>query len=313
MSCGATCSASFGHGTSVTLTAGAAASSASPAGAAPALLHRHLHRQHDRRPGRHRHLRRQLLHLHRRQGRLRQRHRDLNPAGINCGATCAQSVTHGTSLTLSASPAVGSTFASWSGGGCSGTGTCTVTVTAATTVTATFPSTATRSASPPTAPAAPDASPAGINCGATCASAFNYGTTVTLTATPIAGHTFNGWSGAGCSGTGTCTVSMTTAQTVTATFTAAIYTLTVTKLGGGSSTSVSSFPAGVSCGATCTAQYPAGSVVELDAFASGLWIFSEWTGDCAGTDSFCTFTMDANKAVTAQFIRDFGTCDPNCP
>ena len=59
------------------------------------------------------------------------------PAGINCGTTCSQSVTAGTTLTLKATPAPGSTFAGWSGA-CSGTGTCAVTVNAATTVTATF-------------------------------------------------------------------------------------------------------------------------------------------------------------------------------
>jgi hypothetical protein len=60
----------------------------------------------------------------------------------------------------------------------------------------------------------------GISCGATCAVAFNYGSTVTLTESPASGSTFAGWSGAGCSGTGTCTVTMNAAQTVTAAFNA---------------------------------------------------------------------------------------------
>jgi hypothetical protein len=40
-------------------------------------------------------------------------------------------------------------------------------------------------------------SPAGITCGGTCASSFDYGTVVTLTATPDAGSVFTGWSGGG--------------------------------------------------------------------------------------------------------------------
>src|SRR5439155_1610703 len=61
-----------------------------------------------------------------------------SPAGISCGATCSTSFTTGTVVTLSAAPAAGSTFAGWSGSGCSGTGNCVVTVNAATSVTATF-------------------------------------------------------------------------------------------------------------------------------------------------------------------------------
>lgn len=59
------------------------------------------------------------------------------PAGINCGSTCSASYASGTSVTLTASPAAGSSFAGWSGS-CSGTGTCTLSMTAARSVTATF-------------------------------------------------------------------------------------------------------------------------------------------------------------------------------
>ena len=65
------------------------------------------------------------------------------PAGVSCGNDCATTVNYGTMITLTATAATSplsaeSTFTGWSGGGCTGTGTCTVTVTAATTVTATF-------------------------------------------------------------------------------------------------------------------------------------------------------------------------------
>jgi len=58
---------------------------------------------------------------------------------VSCGGgACASSYSEGTKLTLVASPAPGSTFAGWSGGGCSGTGSCQVTVKSGMTVTATF-------------------------------------------------------------------------------------------------------------------------------------------------------------------------------
>lgn len=59
-------------------------------------------------------------------------------AGISCGATCSGAYNSGASVTLTATAASGSTFAGWSGGGCTGTGTCTVAMIAATGVTATF-------------------------------------------------------------------------------------------------------------------------------------------------------------------------------
>jgi hypothetical protein len=58
--------------------------------------------------------------------------------------------------------------------------------------------------------------PPGINCGSTCSASFNNGQSVTLTATPGANSTFNGWSG-DCTGT-TCTVTMDANKSVSALF-----------------------------------------------------------------------------------------------
>jgi endoglucanase len=69
-------------------------------------------------------------------------------------------------------------------------------------------------------------SPAGISCGSDCSEAYASGTSVTLTATPSAGSTFAGWSGA-CSGTGSCGVTMSAARAVTATFNAATPAATI--------------------------------------------------------------------------------------
>jgi hypothetical protein len=149
------------------------------------------------------------------------------PAGISCGADCAESYAGGTAVTLSALPSSGWTFSSWGGGGCSGTAPCTVTLAAAATVTATF----TAMSTPP--PAAPPAqytltvatsgsgtvtsAPTGIGCGSDCVETYPAGTAVTLKPSSKGGWVFGGWTGA-CSGTGSCTVTLSGDRAVQATF-----------------------------------------------------------------------------------------------
>jgi hypothetical protein len=143
-----------------------------------------------------------------------------SPAGINCSSDCSEVYATGTIVTLTATPASGSTFSGWSGGGCSGTGSCILNITANTSITATFTTTTT----PVTLAVnrigngTVTSSPAGINCSTDCSEAYAPGTNVTLTATPASGSTFAGWSGGGCSGTGNCVLNLNTATTVTATF-----------------------------------------------------------------------------------------------
>jgi hypothetical protein len=62
--------------------------------------------------------------------------------------------------------------------------------------------------------------PGGISCGATCASNFPKGTTVTLTASPASGSAFTSWSGA-CAGQGaSCSLLITSSRSSTALFAA---------------------------------------------------------------------------------------------
>jgi hypothetical protein len=129
---------------------------------------------------------------------------------------------------------------------------------------------------------------------------------VTLTAAAASGSTFAGWSGA-CTGTGTCTVSMTAARSVTATFNgSATVSLAVTKAGTGAGT-VTSSPAGIACGSTCSANFANGASVTLTAAAASGSTFAGWSGGCSGTGS-CVLAMTAARNVTATF-NSTGTGD----
>ncbi|MBL8513789.1 MAG: dockerin type I repeat-containing protein, partial [Betaproteobacteria bacterium] len=231
----------------------------------------------------------------------------ISGTGIACPGDCTENFTHGTMLTLTAVANVGSTFAGWSGGGCTGTGTCTVTLTAANTVTASFTlnTYALAVTKAGTGTGTVTSSPAGINCGATCTANYNHGTMVTLTATADGSSTFAGWSGA-CTGTMACTVAMDAAKSVTAAFALKSYALSVNKVGAGT---VTSSPSGIACGGTCAANYTHGTMVTLTATPDVSTSFTGWSGACSGTMT-CTVTMDAVKNVTATFTTKTYTVSP---
>ncbi len=147
-----------------------------------------------------------------------------NPAGIDCGSDCRELFDAASRIVLTATPASGQTFSSWSGD-CSGTAaSCTVAMDRARNVTASFAATQTpQFALTVTLVGAGSvrSDPAGIDCGSTCTANFGAGTTITLVATPGTGQRFAGWSGA-CSGsTVTCSVVTSAARAVTASFEAA--------------------------------------------------------------------------------------------
>jgi Divergent InlB B-repeat domain len=223
-----------------------------------------------------------------------------SPTGIDCGTACAASYATGTQVTLTATPATGSSFTGWSGGGCTGTGTCVVTMTADTTVTAGFvvQSFALTVNTSGTGTGTVTSAPTGINCGATCSTSFSFNTEVTLTATATTDSIFTGWSGA-CTGTGACVVMMNAAKAVTANFTVPTFVLTVNKVGGGTGT-VTSTPAGINCGATCSFAFNNNTMVTLTAMPAAGAAFTSWTGACTGSGA-CTVTMSAARTVTAMF------------
>jgi hypothetical protein len=145
--------------------------------------------------------------------------------GIDCASGsssgCSATAPNGATVVLTATPAPGYIFKSWSAG-CTSTAdnVCTVTMNSVKTITATF--------QPATYPL--EISFAGMGSGTvtagdvTCPSSAGVctiaepnGSTIVLTAAADPGSTFAGWSGV-CSGTGECRVTMFTARYIRATF-----------------------------------------------------------------------------------------------
>ena len=75
------------------------------------------------------------------------------------------------------------------------------------------------------------------------------------------------------------------------------YTVSVAKSGAGSGT-VTSYPAGINCGLTCSKNVAEGSYLSLSAEAAVGSVFAGWSGDCTGTDVDCSFSaVDGAKSV----------------
>jgi uncharacterized delta-60 repeat protein len=71
--------------------------------------------------------------------------------------------------------------------------------------------------------------------------------------------------------------------------------------GGPGSGSVTSSPAGISCGDDCSNGYAAGTTVTLTAAPNAGSFFEGWSGGCSGRASSCTVTVRAATSVTATF------------
>jgi len=121
---------------------------------------------------------------------------------------------------------------------------------------------------------------------------YAYGEQVTVTADPLSGYTFTGWSGASNSTNSNVTVTMNSNLTLTANFQQDTYTLTTganPTIGG----SVSSSPN--------KATYTYGEQVTVTADPLSGYTFTGWSGASTSTTSAITITMNENKTLTANF------------
>lgn len=147
-----------------------------------------------------------------------------NPAGIDCPAvSCTAPYGHGTPVTLSATASSGSVFTGWSGA-CTGSGACVVTMSSGRSVTATFEPAFALHVTTTGGALGKVTGPGGLDCGGNCNADIEAGQTVTLTASPVAGGSFVGWTG-DCSGTApTCHLLMDQPRSAAAAFAAATVT-----------------------------------------------------------------------------------------
>ena len=242
---------------------------------------------------------------------------DSAPDGITgCSqsdGTCSSEFQQDSTVTLTASPAAGTTFTGW-GGACSGAAaTCDVTMSDDAAVTAAFvlQTRALNVTKAGTGRGTITSAPSGIDCGDgtsnTCSYDYDFGTSVTLTATAATGSDFTGWSSAPCTGAAaTCVVSMTAAHAATATFTLQTHTLSVSTTGSGAGKVTTVGSADIDCGDgtpnKCSRVYDHGASVTLSATTSTGSDFTGWSGGtCSGLATTCDVTMDGDLTVAATF------------
>lgn len=155
-------------------------------------------------------------------------------AGIDCPSDCTETFPVDTTVVLSAEANTGFVFSGWDGEVCTGSGLCSITLENDALVSATFVEqssndpfllTVTPSDFGTISSASND-----ILCGENCSASFPDQTIVSLTAEPINGYSFVGWSGA-CSGVEACVVQMSQNQTVSAEFIPASTSLSIADMG----------------------------------------------------------------------------------
>jgi len=233
---------------------------------------------------------------------------------INCGETCEADYEVESTVTLTATPATGYSFTGWSGD-CSGTfATTTVTMDAAKSCTAHFDKSSGQKTITINKTGKGRATVkidirtedrthiCKTDCSEMTQPLFT-ANEILLTATPAKGFIFKQWAGE-CSGTDNrITVPMTASKTCIADFdldpNVEMYALTVNQVG---SQGRLVAKGGIDCGENCTAYYPGGQNVRLEAqFNEADTLFLGWKGDCSGFQNQVYVTMDAAKSCSATF------------
>ncbi len=121
---------------------------------------------------------------------------------------------------------------------------------------------------------------------------YSYGDVIEVSAFPLTGWSFSGWSGDISESSNPVLVVMDGNKTVLATFIQNEYSLTLDVVGEGSITKNPN-----------NSTYHYGDTVELVASPEAGYTFSEWTGDVSGSSNPISVVMDENKTATATFVQ----------
>jgi len=119
---------------------------------------------------------------------------------------------------------------------------------------------------------------------------YQEGDTVTITATPNSGYTFNNWTGGIESSSNEITLTVNSDITITANFDAIQYTLTVNSGTGGTVSSSGG-----------TFNY--GDTVTITATSNTGYYFNNWSGGLSSNDSEITVTVTSDLSLSASFTE----------
>jgi alpha-tubulin suppressor-like RCC1 family protein/PKD repeat protein len=218
---------------------------------------------------------------------------------LDCGEQCSAFYAPGTVVTLTATPNPGRRFNGWSGDCAGSDPQIQVTMDSDKHCRALFDTFQVSVAK--VGQGRITSSPSGLDCGSTCD--FAPGTaTATLFATPDLGWGFDGWSG-DCSGTDPqTTLTMDANKSCGASFSRdlSLPVLEVLKFSGAFGDVVST-PPGIDCGATCIAEFPPGTVVQLQATPAAGYQ-PRWGSECPAPPGSLTTEVTVTTTVVCQVV-----------
>lgn len=220
------------------------------------------------------------------------------PAAIDCPGSCGATADEGTQVSLTATPGEGWRFDGWEGS-CSGSSpTTTLSMAGEMTCTARFARSVFYMNVYVSTGGGVTSEPAGIDCPGTCASGFEPGAEVKLTAIAADGHRLSRWQGCSTATTESITVTMDADQSCTPVF-EQVTEVSVEVNGPGRVTST----VGLDCPGTCAALVAPNRSITLTATPDAASRFVGWGGRCSGVGSTASFYVSTSggNACTATF------------